>query len=511
MQFRFSVAGDDDPLYVIRRDISAGVNTRQGENVIQENQSTVLENVILDVAGERSLRSGSTLVEDIGTTTGTGCFAFQPDGGTNELLVTHSTKLEGYTGSGTFTEHKDDFTTGLQTTMVQALESDEADVVIVQNGTDNAFRMKQDHTFQDLGDTNTSPPKTLAMTYYRDRLWTLENNKLSYSGAVPADYSNTFNRASNYYNIPVGTEKAIAGTRDFGLIIFGSEAVYQLNPSLVPDPAADKAELVLSTGCANGNTVKQVGDDFFYLAHDGIRALRRTAQDKLQAGQAVPLSYLMLDETDSINWAAIAKADAVYFENKYIVTLPVEGSTYNNRIWVYYPALNAWTVITGLNIARFAVVKFSGQEKLYGIDSTDAKVYLMFDGTSDNGVAITYTEEGRAEDFGQPLVFKSGGEFKITASGGAATIVPYASVDGSGYQALNGSSLVMSGGGLDFDFDFPFNFFSGNEYRGVWHLDPLGKFKLIKFKIYSSGSTTAQFKIKESLAVTYKDEYLLED
>ena len=50
---------------------------------------------------------------------------------------------------------------------------------------------------------------------------------------------------------------------------------------------------------------------------------------------------------------------------------------------------------------------------MYGIDATDGSVYRLFNGTSDNETAIVYQEEGRAEDFSNPLVYKNGGEFKL--------------------------------------------------------------------------------------------------
>jgi hypothetical protein len=392
--------------------------------------------------------------------------------------------------------------------MVKALESDEADVVIIQNGIDNAFRMKQDYTFQHLSTANTSPPKTRAMIYYRDRLWCLKDNKLYYSGAVPVDYNATFNQASNYYNIPVGTERALVGTRDYGLIVFGSLQIYQLNPTLVPAPATDKPELVLDIGCANGDTVQQVGDDFFYLSYDGVRAVKRTVQDKLQSGQSQPLSWNLKKEFEEINWAYIQNADAVYYKDRYILTLPTGSSTTNNKLWVYYPAINAWSIISGQNIAKFATVKISNDLRLYGVDAVSGKLYRMFYGTSDDDTAIVYQEEGRGEDFGKPLQNKWGGEFKLRVYGSNATLTPTADI-GQGYVALTGSPLTLPTGGLNFPFDFPFNF-GQIEGNGVWHLDDLGEFKTIKFKILCN-TKDANFIIKETIATTFGEEYMSED
>jgi hypothetical protein len=161
-----------------------------------------------------------------------------------------------------------------------------------------------------------------------------------------------------------------------------------------------------------------------------------------------------------------------------------------------------------LNIARFAKISVDGEERLYAIDSANGKVYRMMSGTSDNSTAITYTEEGRAEDFGKPLQFKNGGEFKIKCRGGTGTINVFASVDGAGYVGLGSLSLAISG--VTFPTSFPVVFSTYEEASEQWHLDPLGKFKRIKFKITCS-TVDAVVTILESIATTFLEEYLSED
>jgi hypothetical protein len=512
---------DDAPLYKVVRDLSGGMNSRQGEQIIKENEATVLQNVELNVAGERSVRLGMTRIDSTYPATagaGLGLFGFEPESssaGTNVILTMlspsagTSASIWRYKGSGALSACANaSGWTALRTTMVKALESDEAEVVIIQNGTDNAFRMTEAFAFENLGDTNTSPPKTKVMNYYRDRLFCLLDNKLYWSEAVTSAYSAAFDRANDYYNIPVGIERALMGTRDYGLVTFGSQNIYQINPSIIPDASKDKPEFVLDIGCANGDTVKQVADDIFYLAYDGVRAVRRTVQDKLQSGQSQPLSWNLKTEFDLINWAYIQNADAVYYKDKYILSLPSGSSTTNNQLWIYYPALNAWSIVTGQNIVKFATIKFSNDQRLYGLDAVNGKLYRMFYGTNDDDTTIVYQEEGRAEDFGKPLQFKSGGEFKIKVRGSGATLTPTADI-GEGYVAITGDPLTIAEGGLSFPFDFPFNFAS-IKAEGVWHLDNLGKFKTIKFKILCN-TKDAEFIIKETIATTFGEEYISED
>jgi len=515
---RFPSSGDDQPLYKVVRDLSGGLNTQMHEQIIGDNQATNLSNVVLDTSGQRSLRAGSTLIEDLGATAGTGLFGLEPEGGTNQLIANSGEFFKWYSGSGAFasiTSLASTFNFTLPCTFVKALESDLGEVAIIQNGTNNALRLDPaTPAFQDCADTNTSPPLTTVHTWFRDRYWTLNSNKLSYSGAIPADFSNTFARDTNYFNIPVGIERALLGLRDTGLIIAGSDQIWGLNPAIVPAPDTDKPEKLLDIGVLNGNTMEQVSDDVFFLSYDGVRGLFRTQQDKLQLGRSKPLSYYLKDEFEEINLTYISKADAIYWDGKYFLTLPTGNSTYNNKIWVCYPNLRdsegipAWVTFTGLNIAYFAKCKFSGEERLYGIDAVDGKVYRLMNGTSDNGVAVEYLEEGRAEDFGKPLQSKWGGEFKLRVAGGTGTLVVSASIDNGGYTQLG--SVALEESGVEFPLTFPLDFRGDNEVSEQFHLDTLGTFKRIKFKIYAN-TLNQQITILESLATTFLEEYQSED
>lgn len=509
---RSYIAGDDELLFIVKRDLSGGQNTRQHEQVIEKNQAVKLQNILLETAGSRQLRSGQTRIDasyPSSSSSGYGLFGFDPDGGQFELLAIQSTNLSGWILSGSFTNYKTDFTASLQTTMLKAGQSGQNDVVIISNGTDNVFAMYQDHTMHDLGDTNTSPPKTTAMAFYGNRLWTLKNNLISFSDAFPSDYSTAFDRTTNAFRAPVGTARAIVPTRDQGLILLGADQIWQLSPSAVPSPTTDFPQKVLDIGCVAGNTAVQVADDIVFLAPDGVRGLFRTQLDKLQTGKSFPLSFVLQDEFNAINWNHIDKACAVYFQNKYIIALPTDGSSYNNTCWVYYPSYNAWVVYTGWNIARFAKIRVAGEETLYGIDSVTGKVFHLFSGTSDNGTAIELDEWSKAEDFDQPLVYKFGCEFKIKVQGGNGTLIIYASPDGADWIQLGTLDTGLTS--VTFPVSFPVVFGDSDETTGTFHLDDSGiiKFKRCKFRIYCN-DIDAIINVLETSIMAMQEPYLSE-
>jgi hypothetical protein len=384
------------------------------------------------------------------------------------------------------------------------------DIVLISNGTDNVFAMYQNHTLHDLGNTNTSPPLTTALAYYGNRVWALKRNLAYFSDAFPADYSAAFDRTTNAFRVPVGTERAILATRDQGLIFLGADQIWQLAPSTVPSAATDFPQKVLDIGCVNGNTAVPVADDIYFLAPDGIRGLFRTALDKLQTGESFPLSFVLQDEFNSVNWNHIDLACAVYFENKYIISLPTNGSATNNTCWVYYPAYKGWVVYSGWNIGKFAKLRLFGKETLYGIDAVTGQVYTLFSGTSDNGSAIVYDEWSKAEDFGQPLIYKYGCEFKVKVQGGNGTLIVSASPDGQDWIQLGTLDTGLTS--VTFPVTFPVHFGDENETNGVFHLDDAGiiKFKRCKFRIYCADSG-AIINILESSVMAFAEAYLSED
>jgi hypothetical protein len=504
---------DDKQLFVIRRDFSGGANNRIHASKIGENQCDILENWDIGIISEARKCPGLTLVEDLGTTTGTGALGFEPRGGTNELLVTHSTKLEGWIGSSTFVEHKTNFTTGLLTTMVKATCSGaNGDVVIVSNGTDNVYEMHQDHSMHDGLDDNYACPKTTVLTFFRNRMWALKANLLYWSDALPSSYvsdtsAHPFDRTTQVYNITVGAERAVIGLRDIGLICLGADAVYGINPTIAP-VATDKPEKILDIGCVAGNTACLVGDDVYFLASDGVRGVFRSQQDKLTMGNTFPISYQLKDEFESINWTQILKACAVWFDNKYFLSLPVDSSLYNNEVWVYYPALKSWMVITDWNVSSWATITINGEERLYATDSTDGLVYRAWYGYSNNGTAITSTMDCREEDCGQPLIYKNGGELEIEGevAGSGNSFSVSVAIDGRDYQSL-GSVSLTSGTAPVLPVVLPFTLVDSFVVRKKFHLDDLGKWRTMQIQIVNSDNNTDPIVFYGYSLVTFVEEY----
>jgi hypothetical protein len=333
-----------------------------------------------------------------------------------------------------------------------------------------------------------------------------------------------FDLVANYFRVPVGNAQALIATRDQGIVAIGQDQIWQLLPSQTP-AATDQPMKVLDIGCVAGATAVQVADDIIFLAADGVRGLFRTQLDKLQTGQSFPLSYPIPDQIDAINWSEINKACAIFYANKYIISLPINGSSYNNVCLVYYPSLStafyastntqniaatkSWVIYEGWNIARFAVMNISGQQNLYGIDAVTGKTYQLFKGTTDNGNTIVYDEQSKADDFKTPLQYKYGGEHKVRAQGSNGVLVVSANPDSAGWIQLGSMSLTATG--VTFPTTFPVNFSTSTEIISSFHLDGSGiiKFKKCQFRTYSN-TNAADITIIETLATAFQEPYLSE-
>lgn len=511
------MAGDDKFLTVTTSDISAGINNRVNDTLIPENCADTLTNVDLSEPGRRKKRPGATIISTISTLPCVHMHNYIVQGDTDQVLLYENTNLRNWTGSGQFSAPIKNNFTGSQTIvgMVTGKQSGITpdDVTLVSNGTDNVFLLKSDGTIIDCGDENTSPPKTPVYAWYRNRFWALKNDLAYYADAAAASYAATssaptvgaFNRATNAFRIPVGLERAIVPTRDSGMVFFGQDAIWGLNPSTTPVATDQPEPLITNIGCVANNTPKVLGDDIYWLSQDGVRSLKRNIQDKQQLGISYPISYKLKEQFDTISWAYVNKACAVVFDNKYFLALPVNGSTYNNEVWVYYPATDGWTIISGWYVGTWSKYTISGQERLYFGDSRTGIVYRAWTGTSDAGSDIAYTEITRGYNMGFPYQYKFGGNLEIRAESGGGTASVYYNMDDSDWILL-GTIDTAGGSGLTFPLTFPLDFGAIGIISDRYHLDKTGtRWKKIQFKIVESSTST--FSVLDNSVLTHIDEY----
>lgn len=513
-----STAPDDNKLYVINKDYSGGVNTRQYLGNTESNQAATLDNANIEVLGESSKRYGSVLIgNDIGNISPVVLHNFEIQSSTGQLLMYENTTVWKWTGTGNWSSLKNNFTASTDAGIITCKESGLTpdDVVIVQNGINDAFRIDSGGNLQDLGNTNTSPPLTTVMCWYGNRVWCLLNDLLYFSDAYPADYSTAFDRTANSFRIPVGDEKKLIATRDSGIVAMGKNAIWTIFPSPIPAATDPVMPLVPNMGIVSKKAACAVGDDIYFFAPDGLHSLKRTVQDKLQLGVSYPISYYLKDEFEEISWAYIDSLSMEYFDNKLFISVPTGAATFS--IWIYYPALNSFTVSDGWYPTCWARYKIGGQEFLYYGKQSQGKVYRAWYGNTDegttttNGTAINYLEESSKMDFGQPLVKKCGGELKVKAKAtGNYNLTVSASFNEGTYNILG--TLNLTGNGIAFPVTFPINFLPPSLAYKKFCLDSYGEWYLLQTKIqHNATNDDKDITVLERSVVTYPVEYIAEE
>ena len=319
---------------------------------------------------------------------------------------------------------------------------------------------------------------------------------------------------SDAFRVPVGEERGLASTRDMGIVVMGKEAIWCLNPSATPT-ASDKPEpLIPNMGVVSKKAWACVGDDIYFFSQDGLRAVKRTQQDKLQLGATYPVSYRLKTEFSRISWAYASRIALVYFDNKLFISVPTSSTAYDT--WVYYPALDAFVIIQGYSPRCWSTYKVSNEERLYyGIEG-DGKVYRAWYGYTDqgstttDGTAINLQEEGKEENFGYPLIKKSGGEVKIEAKKtGDYTISVYVSLDGDEYAKLGDMDIDQTY--ITFPTTFPASFPLLNRITETFHLDEYGEFKTLKLKIVHNDTNSTDITIYKRNVITFPCEYESEE
>ena len=516
-----NMVGQDEPRATVSRyDLSGGENTRIHRKNLVENQGEEVTNVDISVPGKITKRKGSQLIgNDVSDSSVVALHNFAIQGDTDQLIMAEGTNIRKWEGSGNWSSALYASISGTDVGIISAKESGLSpdDIIIVQDGTNNAQRIDSAGNVQDLGSTTgagASPPLSTVMGWYGNRVWVLKNEQLYFSDAYDDDYSSCFDTVTNWYRIPVGEERALVSTRDLGIVVFGKDQVWSLLPSTVPVATDQPVPIITDAGAVSKNAVAIGADDVYFFAQDGLRALKRNMQDKLQQGVSYPLSYPLRTRFNNISWGYISKLSVEYFENQIICSVPVSETTYET--WIYNIASQGWTVIEGQAPRCWAKYKIDGEESLYYGKDGDGTVYQEFTGYTDestdgtDGEDIEMTIRFRQEDLNLPLRKKATGEIEVRASDTTNfTLNIYISFDDGDYEYIG--DLAVTGTGITFPTTFPVSFSEGGIDPEKLQLDQYGEWRNAQVKLVESSAQGEDITVLETNLIGFAQEYENDD
>lgn len=471
--------------------LHGGMNDYDAPWLLQPIQAQIVYDMELERQGQWSKRRGTS---SIGAASGItdvvpgGAMSFYDDSlGQGVVLGVYDDKLLAFQGNGAF------FQVASGASMTRTLHMGSRGYV---GGRDTIYVHSAERNFSDpslatelLGlnidrtDTRATGMRPTCSTWWQYRLWVgnnlvLQNDQtlwwselndgLTYSGANTLQIEP--GRGGRIMALaPVRSTQDVAPQ----MLIFKERMIAVLttywgsSSALIP-AAADALDTVNSSikpfadgyGCVATRSVQYVSGspfaDVLFLAHDGIRGIRRAQNDTL-AGATKPISEPIRATMQRINFTHAHKAVSVVWDQKYFLAVPLDGATENTHVIVLDLVTGAWYINRWRvrDLVTDRLTETSDKVWLqYGILTTDSvssgavNGYHMFKGFSGNydpdskGVRFQWDTRGYAfQDITRKKAWETVGLSGQMADG-SSPIELWARVDQGAWSKL-ASSLVF--------------------------------------------------------------------
>ena len=148
--------------------------------------------------------------------------------------------------------------------------------------------------------------------------------------------TDTYDRIYAQYRFNAGTADYVVGLHSFAedsLLVFNRNSIHLVQNTINLEAASTRL-LTNEVGCVARKSITQVGNQVIFLSDNGIYGTQFLDEYNLR-GTETPLSEPINETIKRINKEAWEKSVAVYFDNRYYIAVPLDGSTENNAILIY--------------------------------------------------------------------------------------------------------------------------------------------------------------------------------
>jgi hypothetical protein len=261
---------------------------------------------------------------------------------------------------------------------------------------------------------------------------------------------------------------------NYNLLVFKATSTYLVNTDPTINLADWTIQKVSSTvGCVAHETAVQVGADVWWMSRDGIQSVRRMAQETQREIQNT-ISTPIQSHFDNIAWAGVAQSNAVYFDNKYILSIPSGVASLPDTLLVYDTYHQVWvSEWSGVSSMSMTVSRFGNEAELnIGTEVGELRVYDPDTEVETDGVVLTdiaTTVELRAFSFSDPFSQKSLLNIGLEFQSSTATITLAMAVSERPYETVV-SPLQTYVTLLTLPFTLPAVLSDGGHYRRAFGL-----------------------------------------
>ena len=166
--------------------------------------------------------------------------------------------------------------------------------------------------------------------------------------------SDTYDQIYAQYRFNAGTADFVVGLHSFAedtLLVFNRNSIHTIFDTLVLANSKNRL-LTNEVGCVARKSIAQVGNQVIFLSDNGVYGIQFLDEYNLR-GTETPLSEPINETIKRINKDAWENSVATYFDNRYFISVPLDGATSNNAILVYNFLTKQWESVDQVNDANF--------------------------------------------------------------------------------------------------------------------------------------------------------------
>jgi hypothetical protein len=202
--------------------------------------------------------------------------------------------------------------------------------------------------------------------------------------------TDTYDKRFGQFRFNAGMADFNVGMLSFSddkLIVFNRNSIHQVTGEGKVETLSNQL-LTDEVGLIARNTISQIGNQILFLSDNGVYGLTFVDRYNLR-GTELPLSESIQETINRINKAAAEKSVAVYFDNRYYIAVPTDGSPVNNTLLIYNFLNKSWESIDSVDNSNLTGSDFEFTNLLVTGSGLDKGVYVV---NTDGGIHKLETE-----------------------------------------------------------------------------------------------------------------------
>tara|TARA_S200002703_G_scaffold17339_2_gene14321 strand:- start:2716 stop:4905 length:2190 start_codon:yes stop_codon:yes gene_type:complete len=224
------------------------------------------------------------------------------------------------------------------------------------------------------GGTIAMPGSTTGL-FFGNRLWVpIKNSATGKVDTVVASDLLSYNQydfPTNEFSINQGEDDEIIGLakfNDFSILVFKRRNIYVISNAYGDLSNLRVDRISGSYGLLAPRAFQAIGSDIWFLNETGVVSLKRTDFSSIQA-TTIPVSEPIEPLINRINWKVAKESAATgYWDNKFYLSVPIDGATSNNAVLVYDFQTQSWQgydQVDNISVSHFFVTETESYNRLH--------------------------------------------------------------------------------------------------------------------------------------------------